>query len=109
VFLFAGRRGRSSGQTAAPGGVLAATPGCRPREVLAQPADELGVVLREVDLEVLALCDVVQAVADEDVVEVPERGDFLVVPAGGEEAADVLAVPALVDDLGRRQVRLGCR
>src|SRR5262249_3156702 len=44
---------------------------------------------------------------DEDVVEGPEWGDLLVVPAGGEEPADVLAVAALIDDLGRRQVRLG--
>ena len=44
----------------------------RPREVPAQPADQLGVVLREVDLELLPLGDVVQAVADEDVIDALE-------------------------------------
>ena len=78
----------------------------RPREVPAKPPDQLGVVLREVDLELLPLGDVVQAVADEDVIDPSEGGDLLVVPAGGEQAPDELAVPPLVDDLGRRQVLL---
>ena len=56
----------------------------RPREVPAQPADQLGVVLGEVGLELLPLADVVQAVADEDVIDVSEGGDLLVVPAGRE-------------------------
>jgi hypothetical protein len=58
------------------------------------------------DLELLPLAGVIQAVPDEDVIDVFEGGDVLVVPAGREQAADELAVPPLVDDLTRRQVRL---
>ena len=78
----------------------------RPRIVPAQPADQLGIVLGEVGLELLPLAEVVQAVADEDVIDASEGGDLLVVPAGREQAPDVLAVPPLVDDLTRRQVLL---
>jgi hypothetical protein len=74
--------------------------------VLLEPPDQLLEVLGEVAGEALSLAPVVEAVADQHEIDAGQLGNIPGV-ASLQQAVDVLAVAALVNDLSGRQVALG--
>src|SRR4030042_260580 len=74
--------------------------------VFAQAVDEFVEVHWERSVEVLDLRYVVEAIADEDVVEARQLRHHLVVTPGIQQAADELAAETEVDDLRGQQVSL---